>query len=201
MDITLRLETSADYHETEDLTREAFWDLFRPGCVEHWLLHQLRQSPAFIPELDYVACDGNRIVGNIVYSKAVVRDGAEEHPVLCMGPLSVLPAYQKQGVGSRLMETTLKKARALGHAAVVIYGHPDYYHRFGFRDAREYNIQTPDGQNFDAFMALALNPLAVQTVRGRFYEDAAFHVDEQAVEEFDRRFSPKDKHKRAGQFE
>jgi len=201
MNITIRPETEADYYETENETREAFWDLFRPGCAEHLLLHQLRQSPAFIPELDYVACDGAKIVGNIVYSKAVVKNDASEKTVLCMGPLSVLPEYQNRGVGSMLMAATIEKAKELGYPAVVIFGHPDYYHRFGYENAEKYNIQTAEGKNFEAFMVLPLDKEALKDIRGRFHEDSAFNLDNDALEEFDRNFPPKEKHKREGQFE
>jgi len=176
LNITIRLEEEQDYFQTENMTREAFWDLFQPGCDEHLVLHQLRQSAAFVPELDFVACAGDEIVGGIVYSRAVVSNGQAQHTVLCMGPLGVLPAYQRKGIGARLLQTSLQKARELGYAGVVIFGDPAYYQRFGFRNAADFGIQTSDGGNMEAFMALELQEGALDGISGRFHEDSAFQV-------------------------
>ena len=201
MGITLRNEAAADYFEVENMTREAFWDLYKPGCNEHLLVRQLRGSPAFIPELDIVAVDGDTIVGNIVYTRAIVKNESGQATVLCMGPLTVLPSQQGKGIGSLLLRHTIEKARELGYAAIVIYGHPACYHRFGFRNAEEYDIQTGDGSNFDAFMVLDLSSNGLRDIRGRFHEDAAFQVDEADLEAFEKRFPYKEKHKREGQLE
>jgi len=200
MTIELRMETESDHLETENMTREAFWDLFKPGCDEHLLLHQLRQSKAFVPELDYVACDEGRIVGNIVYTKALVKDGPRQSEVLCMGPLCVLPSCQGTGIGSALLRTTLEKARSLGYRAVILFGHPAYYREFGFSNAQAFGIKTAQGDNFEAFMALELYPGALQDVQGSFHEDGAFAIRKEDLEEFDVLFPPKEKHKREGQF-
>jgi predicted N-acetyltransferase YhbS len=200
MSINIRLEEEKDYFEVETLTREAFWDLYQPGCDEHLALHKLHRSQAFIPDLDYVACDGDEIVGNIVYSKAVVKNEKEEFTVLCMGPLCVIPSCQKMGIGSQLLKFTIEKAKGMGYSAIVIFGNPAYYHRFGFKDAKEYNIQTADGQNFDAFMVLPLDEEKLQKINGKFYEDQAFQVDKDDLEKFEQKFPYKEKHKREGQF-
>jgi len=134
MSISIRLEQESDFKIVEHLTREAFWDVYRPGCNEHLLVHKIRKVPAFVKELSYVACDNNNIVGNIIYSRAkIVNEDNLEYEVLCMGPLGVLPDYQKRGIGSQLVEETLKKARELGYKAVIIFGNPKYYGRFGLR--------------------------------------------------------------------
>jgi predicted N-acetyltransferase YhbS len=115
MNISIRLEEERDYKKVELLTREAFWDLYRPGCCEHLFVHKIRKVPAFIKELSYVACDGDNVVGNIIYSKAkVVNNESKEFEVLCMGPIGVLPSFQKKGIGSMLMDHSIKKARELG---------------------------------------------------------------------------------------
>jgi predicted N-acetyltransferase YhbS len=200
MTFTIRLEEEKDYFHVENLTREAFWDLYQPGCDEHLALHQLRNSQAFIPELDYVACEDDEILGNIVYSKAVVRNEKEMFSVLCMGPLCVIPSRQKTGIGSQLLKYTIEKAKGMGYAAIVIFGNPAYYHRFGFKDAKEYNIQTSEGQNLDAFMVLSLDEEKLQKINGRFFEDPAFQVDKENLKEFEQNFPFKEKHKREGQF-
>jgi predicted N-acetyltransferase YhbS len=111
----IRREQAQDYRAVEVLTRDAFWDLYKPGCDEHLVLHKMRDVPAFVPELDFVATIGDVVVGNIVYSKAkVVDEQGKEHEVLCMGPLGVVPAYQKQGIGRALIEYSTDKAREMG---------------------------------------------------------------------------------------
>ena len=134
MDITIRLETENDHREVENITREAFWNLYNPGCDEHLIAHNLRKSEDFIPELDFVALDGDKIVGNIMYTKArVTAEDGSEAGVLCLGPVCVLPEYQGRGVGSMLIKHTLDEARKGEHKGVLLFGNPGYYHRFGFR--------------------------------------------------------------------
>lgn len=193
--ITLRPETERDYRAVEQLTRDAFWDIYKPGCDEHLLAHKLRGAKAFLHELDYVAEQDGRIVGNIMYSAArVVDDNGYARPVLVFGPLSVLPACQGQGIGSALVWHTLDIAQKAGHPAVIIFGNPDFYHRFGFKSADQFGITTRDGANFDAFMALPLYEGALNGITGRFYEDDIFQVDPLELAEFDKVFPYREKH-------
>ncbi|QXM05466.1 GNAT family N-acetyltransferase [Crassaminicella indica] len=122
MNISIRLENQNDFRNVENMTREAFWNLYRPGCVEHFIIHKIRKISAFIQELDFVACDEDIIVGNIIYSKAkVVNKNKEEFEVLCMGrPLGVLPTYQGKGIGTLLMKHSIKVAKTLGFNAIVL---------------------------------------------------------------------------------
>lgn len=194
INIEICLESEKDFREVENLTREAFWNLYHPGCTEHFVIHTLRESSAFIKELDFVAYHDGLIVGNIMYSKAkVLNNDGYESEVLCMGPLSVLPSYQGKGIGSMLMKHTLRVAKDLGFNAVIIFGDPNYYKRFGFKNAEIYNIQTSMGENMEAFMALELYDGALDKVVGKFYEDEVFHVEEKDVENFDKQFPYKEK--------
>ena len=200
MYITIRQENAKDYFETEYITREAFWDVYHPGCMEHLVLHKLREMTGFVRELNFVACDGKRIVGNVVCSKAkVINDYKQEYEVLCMGPLAVLPEYQGKGIGSLLIKTVVSKARELGYKGIVIYGNPAYYHRFGFMNAEKFGIKTSSGENFDYFMALELEKGSLQGITGNFYEDEAFIVNDKELEEFDKAFPYKEKHVTATQ--
>lgn len=195
MNISIRPEEENDFKNVEHMIREAFWDLYQPGCVEHLIAHNMRKSPDFVKELDYVACDGDTIVGNIIYSRAkVINDENKEFEVLCMGPLGVLPSYQKKGIGSLLMNNTIEKARQLGYKAIFIFGNPEYYNRFGFRNTREYNIQTSSGENFDAFMALELYSGSLKQVSGKFFASGSFEVTEEELENFEKKFPHKTKH-------
>ena len=195
MNITIRPENAKEYFETEYITREAFWDVYHPGCMEHLVLHKLREAPGFVGELAFVACDVKRIVGNVVCSKAkVINDKKEEFEVLSMGPLSVLPEYQGKDIGSLLIKTIIKKAQELSYRGIVIYGNPDFYHRFGFVNAEKFGIMTSESENFDYFMALELSEGSLQGIKGNFYEDEAFNVNDEELEEFDKAFPYKEKH-------
>jgi predicted N-acetyltransferase YhbS len=195
MNITIRLENEGEHREVENIVREAFWDVYKPGCDEHLILHTLRKAPAYVPELHLVACMNPQIIGNIVYSKAYIENDAHERfEVLCMGPISVLPEYQKKGVGSLLLNESITKAKQLKYQAIVIFGNPEYYGRFGFKNARLHRITTSDGQNFDAFMVLDLSDNGLAGTEGRFFEDPVFHVDADELDEFERSFPYKEKH-------
>jgi predicted N-acetyltransferase YhbS len=193
--IIIRLEDPKDYRETETMIREAFWDLYKPGCDEYLVLHKLREVPAFVKELDLVACDNDKIVGNIIYSLAEIRNEQnQKFAVLCMGPLAVLPSYQRKGIGSLLMKQSIDKARSLGYKAVIIFGNPEYYHRFGFKNAKEYNIQTSSGENLDAFMALEISDNSLNGIEGKFYYDPVFQTKSDELELFEKEFPYKEKH-------
>lgn len=194
MNISIRLEKENDYRDVEYLTREAFWNVYKPGCDEHLIVHKIRNVPAFIKELSFVACDKDRIVGNIIYSKAkVINDENKEFEVLCMGPIGVLPSYQGQGIGSLLMKYSIEKAKQLGYKAVIIFGNPKYYHRFGFINAKEYGIQTSSGENFEAFMALELYDGSLNGISGKHYEDEVFKTEKEELEIFEKEFPNKEK--------
>ena len=185
MKLTIRLERPEDYREVEALTREAFWGVFHPTCDEHYLVHKLRNSRDFVPALDMVAESDGRIVGHILYTKARVTDAAgRENEVLTFGPLSVLPAYWKRGIGTALMRATIDRARELGYRGIVIFGHPDYYCRVGFRPAGEFGIVTGQGDAYDAFMALPLYPGALDGIAGVYRESPDFEMDEAAAKAF-----------------
>jgi putative acetyltransferase len=194
MQLEIRVEEEGDYRAIEELTREAFWDVHVPGCCEHYLIHTLRNCPDFISELDFVAVSGGRIAGHIAYVKARIEDvSGKNHPVIGFGPVSVLPALQKQGVGSALINHSLNEAKKMGFKVVLIYGDPRYYSRFGFHCAEKYDIKTSFGKYAVALLALELCPRALCDASGRFVESSAYDVDMQACEEFDKSFPPKEK--------
>lgn len=195
MNISIRLENKNDFRAVENMTREAFWDVYKPGCDEHLIVNKIRETDAFIKELDFVACDGENIVGSVIYSKAkVINDNGEKFEILCMGPLGVLPSYQSKGVGTLLMKHSIKAARTMGYNGIIIFGNPKYYNRFGFENAEKYNIQTPEGTNFEAFMALELQKGAFDKISGRSYEDPVFETNAEELKEFEKQFPYKEKH-------
>lgn len=193
MDIELRREQSSDYSETENVTREAFWNHYSPACSEHYLLHIMRDCPAFVPELDVVAvCDG-KIVGNVVYMKSVIRaDNGNSYEVLSLGPISVLPEYQRKGIGGRMIEYTRDIARRMGFAAILLCGDPDYYSRQGFLSAETFGIRTEDDMYADALQVCPLSERAMSGMKGRYVEDSIYQIDESVASDFDKHFPPKE---------
>lgn len=190
----IRKAVGSEYFETENLTRETFWNLYAPGCTEHMVLHLLRKSDSFICELDLVAVDNHKIIGHIISTKArVVDDKMNEHEVLCLGPVSVKPTLQGKGIGLQLMEHTIMTARDLEYKGIILFGNPHYYHRFGFKNAENYNITTKDGKNFKPFMALELYKDGLKHVQGRFYEEDAFFIKEGSMPDYERQFPVKEK--------
>jgi|GEM_PF-44595 len=173
----LRNEKKSDWKTVEQVTYRAFRDAPPTGeddGNEALLAKKLRSRAAFVPELDFVAELNGSVIGNIMYTRSKVAGDGGEWETLTFGPVSVLPKYQRQGVGSALIRKTLKIARDLGYRAVLIFGYESYYPRFGFKPASEFGITTADGKNFPAFMALPLYSGALDGVRGKLICDEAY---------------------------
>jgi predicted N-acetyltransferase YhbS len=199
MDQILRLEVPADYRIVEELTRDAFWDHHVPGCDEHYLAHILRSSPDFIPELDFVAlvkqADGSwQIAGNIMYTKAIIRTAKGEiDNIISFGPLSVAPGCQKRGLGAALVRHTINLASERGYEAILIYGDPLYYSRFGFIAAEQFGIRTKDAYFSPALQALELIQGSLSSAEGLFIESASYSLDSEAADLFDATFQAREK--------
>ena len=194
MDIGIRLENKEDFKEVENVIREAFWNVYKSGCDEHLIVHKLIKSSEFVKELDFVICDEEKIIGNIIYSKAkVINEDKEEFEVLCMARLGVLPSYQSKGIGTLLMNHSVKIAKNLKYKGIIIFGNPKYYHRFGFKNAKNYNIQTSWGENFEEFMALELYEDSLKDISGKLHFSQAFEITEEEIKEFEKRFPYKEK--------
>jgi predicted N-acetyltransferase YhbS len=193
MEINLRLEEEKDYRIVEELTREAFWNVYFPGCNEHFLIHNLRKANEFVKELDFVAIYNNGIIGNIVYVKAKIKNMDKEYTVLTFGPISVLPEYQNNGIGSKLIKHTINLSKEMGYKAIIIYGDPEYYKRFGFKESKEYDITNKDKKYPAALLALELYPNALNGTKGIFDEGKPYEINEGEFEEFEKGFNKKEK--------
>lgn len=194
MDIVLRAERPQDYRETEDVTREAFWNNYAPGANEHYLLHTMRDDPAFLPELDIVALHEGKIVGNVVCVKAAVEgDDGKGYEALTLGPIAVLPEYQGQGIGGMLMEHVKGIARDHGYRAIFLLGDPEYYSRFGFVPSERYGIRMADDTYMAAHQVFELFEGALEGMWGRYFEGSVYEVDDAAAAEFDKGFPSKEK--------
>ena len=178
MMMDLRKEKKTDWKTVEQITYRAFRDAPPTGSGddgnEALLAQKLRSCASFVPELDYVAELDGSVIGNIMYARSKIVCDKCEWETLTFGPVSVLPKYQRDGVGSALIRKTLAVAHDLGYRAVLIFGHESYYPRFGFKPASEFGITTSDSKNFPAFMALPLYDGALDGVRGRFILDNVY---------------------------
>ena len=191
MELTIRQEYENEYAMTDALIRRAFWNLFMPGCNEHYLSHLLRQSEDYVKAYSLVAILDGQMVGQIMYSRSYIKQGNTTLPTLTFGPLSVDPQYQNQGIGARLIEASVKLAKEAIEKAIIIFGHPDYYHRFGFVACEDYDIQTSNGVKTDAFMVLPLLGPSMD-LAGTFYASTVFDkVDNMLeIEKYDQSFPP-----------
>ncbi len=188
-DIEIRLETEEDRHAVELMTQHAFWNKYRIGCNEHYIVHQLRQHPDYLPELSRIAVKDGVIIGCIMYSKARVVDGTDIHEIITFGPLCVEPEWQGCGLGELLLRETMNLAAEKGYKGIVIFGEPDYYPRIGFKTCDNFNITTADDKNFDAFMGIELAEGGFKNIKGKFYESEAFeNPTDDELEEFNKKF-------------
>ena len=186
MMLNIRNERESDYKNVEDITRKAFYNVYVPGCMEHYLVHIMRGHEDFIPELDFVIEVDGQIVGNIMYTKSKLTDeGGTEKEIVTFGPVSILPKYQRNGYGKMLIEHSLKRAAELGYEAVVIMGSPANYVGSGFQCCRKYNVCVEKDKYPAAMLVKELKP---GTLDGRLwlYSDSpVMNVDEREAQAFD----------------
>lgn len=184
--ITIRNEKESDYKEVEEITRKAFYNIYVPGCVEHYLVHIMREHEDFVPELDYVIKVDDRIVGNIMYTKAkLVDEAGEEKNILTFGPISILPEYQRKGYGKMLIEHSFVRALELGYDVVVIFGNPGNYVSRGFKSCRKYNVCAEDGTYPTAMLVKDLKEGSLDGRKWVYHDSPVMQIDEKEAEQFD----------------
>lgn len=202
-DFTIRLEKPEDYRKTEALVREAFWNVYRPGCSEHYVLHLLRDDPAFVKELDFVMEQGTRLIGQNMFMKTVIdADDGRKIPILTMGPICITPALKRRGYGKFLLDDSLRKAAALGFGAVLFEGNIAFYGKSGFDYAEKFGIRyndLPEDADASFFLCKELIPGYLDGVTGIYRTPQGYYVDDADVEEFDKSFPPKEKLRLPGQ--
>ncbi len=204
--IVIRREREEDRAAVERLVREAFWNVYRPGCYEHFVLHRLRSDPAFVPELDLVMELGGRLIGQNAFLRAEIRaDDGRRIPIMTMGPICIAPEYQRRGLGKRLLDASLERAAALGCGALCFEGNVDFYGKSGFTFARRYGIRyrgLPEGADDAFFLCRELIPGWLEGVTGEYGPPEGYFVAErepEAFEAFDAQFPPKVRLKLPGQ--
>lgn len=184
--LKIRKETEADYQRVEEITRKAFYNMYMPGCVEHYLVHIMRSHRDFIPELDFVLELDGEVVGNIMYTKAKLTDeNGQEKEIVTFGPVSVLPEYQRKGYGKQLIEYSFEKAAALGYEAVVIFGSPANYVSRGFQSCRKYKVCVENGTYPAAMLVKELVPGALDGRTWIYKESPAMQIREEDAKCFD----------------
>jgi len=202
-DYIIRNETKSDYREVENLTREAFWNVYRPGCTEHFILHTYRERADFVPELDFVMVKDGKIIGHVMYVRAkIVADNGMEIPTMTFGPISIAPQYKRQGYGKALLDYSLEKAREMGAGAICIEGNIDFYGKSGFVVASTigiyYNAE-PRDVVVPYFLCKVLKEGYLEGITGTYYTPDGYFIDDALAEEFDKTFPPKQKLKLPGQ--
>lgn len=202
-DFIIRLENKEDYRENENLVREAFWNVYRPGCSEHFVLHTLRDDPAFVKELDFVMEQDGRLIGQNMFVKTVIdADDGRTIPILTMGPIGIIPELKRKGYGKKLLDYSLQKAAEMGFGAVLFEGNIDFYGKSGFDYAEKFGIRyhdLPEGADASFFLCKELIPGYLDDVTGVYQTPKGYYVEDTDVEEFDKEFPPKEKLKLPGQ--
>ena len=203
-DYSIRLEKKEDYREVENLVRESFWNVYRPGCSEHYVIHVLRDDPAFVKELDFVMqrLDGALIGQNMFMRTVINADDGRDIPVLTMGPIGIAPELKRQGYGKALLDYSLEKAAEMGFGAVLFEGNIDFYGKSGFDYARKFGIRyhdLPEDADDSFFLCRELIPGYLDGITGVYQTPQGYYVEDADVEAFDRGFSPKEKLKLPGQ--
>ena len=202
-DYIIRPERADEYREIEELVRESFWNVYRPGCSEHYVLHVLRDDPAFVRELDFVMeMDGRPIGQNMFMRTGINADDGRDIDVLTMGPICIAPELKRKGFGKKLLDYSLERAAEMGFGAVLFEGNIDFYGKSGFDYARRFGIRyhdMPEDADQSFFLCRELIPGYLDGVTGVYRTPQGYYVDDTEVEEFDKSFHKKEKLKLPGQ--
>jgi len=203
MKTIIRNETPSDYRQVENLIRESFWNVYRPGCLEHFVIHELRNDPAFVKELDFVMEQNGRIIGQNMFMHATIAaDDGRTIPIMTMGPICIANDLKRQGYGKKLLDYSLVQAKELGCGALCFEGSIGFYGKSGFGYASEKGIRyhgLPEGADASFFLCQELIPGYLDGITGIYAPPQGYFVDEAACEEFDKQFPPKEKLKLPGQ--
>ena len=206
--MNIRNEQPADFREVENLTREALWNVYRPGCTEHYVLHKYRSNPDFIPELDFVMEEDGKIIGHVMFSKAeLVKDDGTKIPSWTFGPISIHPDYKRKGYGLKLLNFALEKAKAMGVAFLCMEGNIEFYKHAGFDLASKLKIHyhaEPKENDVPYFLAQELIPGFLNGIEATYCPPKGYFVADEFPEEFaayEATFPPKEKKVLPGQLQ
>ena len=196
-DVCIRLEKPEEHRTVEHLVRESFWNVYRPGCLEHYVLNQLRDDDAFVPELDFVMEKDRQLIGQNMFMLATIKaDDGRNIPIMTMGPICITPELKRQGYGKALLDYSLEKAAEYGCGALCFEGNINFYGKSGFTFARDFGIRyhgLPEGADSSFFLCKELIPGYLSGVTGEYAPPQGYFVDEEEAEEFDKGFPYKEK--------
>lgn len=199
-DFTIRRETEKDYFNTENLVRESFWNVYKPGCAEHFVLHVLRDCPDFIGDLDFVMEKDGKLIGQVVFVKSHIDlTSGEKFPIATFGPIGIAPEYKRQGYGAALLSYAMEQAEKQGIGALAICGNELFYGTLGFKKAKDFGICYADDPEADYFLIKELIPGFLNGINGSYSDPKEYFVSDDDVEEFDKQFPPKQKLRLPGQ--
>lgn len=196
--ITFRNETPADYKAVENLTREAFWNVYKPGCDEHFVLHSFRTRSDFVPELDILMEENSVLIGHVMFARAEIRlNNGGILPIMTFGPISIAPDFKRKGYGTVLLRHAMQKAKEMGSGALAITGNIGFYGKSGFVVAKTKGVRYHADPDADYFLIKELIPGFLDQVKdaggGTFKEPDGYFIDSKEAEEFDSQFPPKEK--------
>ena len=204
--MNIRLEQPGEQRAVENLTREAFWNVYRPGCTEHYVLNQYRTNPDFIPELNLVMEEDGRLIGHVMFSRAeLVLDDGTKRPSWTFGPISIRPDYQHKGYGLKLLQHALEKARQLGIGFLCMEGNINFYRHAGFDLASKLGIHyhaEPRNAEVPYFLAQELIPGWLNGIEATYCPPRGYFVADEHPEAFaayEATFPAKEKHLLPGQ--
>ena len=202
-DYVIRLERKEEYRAVEELVREAFWNVYRPGCSEHYVIHVLRDDPAFVKELDFVMEQDGNLIGQNMFMRTIIEaDGGRTIPVLTMGPIGITPELKGKGYGKALLDYSLEKAAETGAGAVLFEENIGFYGKSGFDYAGKFGIRyhdLPEDADASFFLCKELIPGYLDGITGVYQTPQGYYVKDEDVEAFDKGFSPRKKLKLPGQ--
>ena len=196
-DYSIRLEKREEQRDVENLVRESFWNVYRPGCLEHYVLHCLRTDADFVPELDFVMEKDGRLIGQNIFMRAqILADDGRKIPIMTMGPICICPELKGQGYGKKLLDFSIQKAAEIGCGALCFEGNIGFYGKSGFDYASKFGIRyhgLPEGEDSSFFLCKELIPGYLAGITGEYATPQGYFVDEYAAEDFDKTFPYKEK--------
>ena len=202
-DYIIRLERKEEYRKVEELARESFWNVYRPGCLEHYLLNQLRKNADFVKELDFVMEKDGELIGQNVFVKAIVKaDDNRDIPIMTMGPICIAPKFQRKGYGKILLDYSIAKAASLGCGALCFEGNIDFYGKSGFTFARNFGIRyhgLPEDADDSFFLCKELTDGYLDGITGEYFTPRGYFIREEEIKKFDKMFPHKEKRTLPGQ--
>lgn len=201
--LIIRNEKKEDHRAVENLIRESFWNVYRPGCLEHYVIHKLRDDEDFIPELSFVMELYGKLIGQNMFMKANIKaDDGRDIPIMTMGPICIANDFKRKGFGKILLDYSLERAKEYGCKAICFEGNIDFYGKSGFTFASNFGIRyhgLPEGEDASFFLCKELEEGYLDGITGEYATPKGYFVDENEADEFDKNFPPKEKLNLPGQ--